>query len=663
MEKVIFNHSLKDIPIPAFYQFLVLLIDRTTDFIRRVRWKTFHYTKKTNKDVGQNNYGFRSRKCPPANRYLIGFEDDLVDIIRKVKFKNSNCHFQKLLMNEINNIRNSDAVYVKADKSRNLYKMSPSNYNNLKLHAITKDYKTDRDKTLLKMNTDTLNHANKLNITERIGGVKQKNSYILIKDHKIDYENKKAVRLINPTKTELGKVSNIILQDVVNCLKNKLGLNLWISTKEAIDWFSSIKNMDKATFIQFDIVEFYPSIKERILMDSLEFAKQHTNLTSSDVEIIMSCRKNILMHNNEIWVKSGVANGFDVPMGAFDSAQISDIIGIYILDKLSSIADKAEMGLYRDDGLMVVNNSNGPLTERLKKRMIAAFKQMGFKVEITSNVKEVNYLDVTFNLNNGVYHPYHKDNQTPSYVHRRSNHPNHVLKQIPKSICKRINTNSSNREIFNNHKMRYEDALRASGYNDKLEFEEKTENTTNNTNNKKRKNRGRKIVWYNPPYCKLSNINISREFVKLVRRHFPSGHPLHPILNKNSLKVSYSCTSNMDNIISAHNLKVLKTHSLTADEDAKDCNCRIKTECPLDGVCNVRDVVYQAEIYPENKPQEAKYYIGLASGKWKHRYTNHKSAMTNRPDNFEKYDHKTALSDKFWEMDTGKKTQSSNGQL
>ena len=142
--------------------------------------------------------------------------------------------------------------------------MSPSNYNNLKLNAIRKDYKIDKNNTMLKMNTDTLNHANRLNLTDRIGGVKQKESYILVKDHKIDYENKKLVRLINPTKTELGKVSKIILQDVVDCMKKKLELNLWINTKEAIDWFSNIKNKKKATFIQFDIVEFYPSINEKI---------------------------------------------------------------------------------------------------------------------------------------------------------------------------------------------------------------------------------------------------------------------------------------------------------------------------------------------------------------------------------------------------------------
>ena len=133
-------------------------------------------------------------------------------------------------------------------------------------------------------------------------------------------------------------------------------------------------------------------------MDSINFAKQYINIAPSDVDLIMACRNNILVHNNEIWKKSGEANGFDVPMGAFDSAQISDLIGIYILNKLSSLTNKEDIGLYRDDGLMVVRNTNGPTTDRLRKKLIDIFKQVGFRVEVISNIKEVNFLDVTFNL-------------------------------------------------------------------------------------------------------------------------------------------------------------------------------------------------------------------------------------------------------------------------
>ena len=43
-------------------------------------------------------------------------------------------------------------------------------------------------------------------------------------------------------------------------------------------------------------------------------------------------------------------------MGSFDSAQIANIEGIYILDTLGRFLDLNNIGLYRS------NNTNGPLT-------------------------------------------------------------------------------------------------------------------------------------------------------------------------------------------------------------------------------------------------------------------------------------------------------------
>ena len=50
----------------------------------------------------------------------------------------------------------------------------------------------------------------------------------------------------------------------------------------------------------------------------------------------------------------------------------------------------------------------------------------------------------------------------------------------------------------------------------------------------------------------------------------------HAIFNKNTVKVSYSCTQS---IIKSHNKKVI-------NKDVKElmpCNCRVKSECPLNG--------------------------------------------------------------------------------
>ena len=70
-------------------------------------------------------------------------------------------------------------------------------------------------------------------------------------------------------------------------------------------------------------------------------------------------------------------------------------------------------------------------------------------------MKIVNYLDVSLNLNNSNYKPYHKPDNEILYIHKDSNHPPSILQQISTSIEKRISTLSSNETIFNESKEIY----------------------------------------------------------------------------------------------------------------------------------------------------------------------------------------------------------------
>ena len=49
-------------------------------------------------------------------------------------------------------------------------------------------------------------------------------------------------------------------------------------------------------------------------------------------------------------------------------------------------------------------------------------------------MKIVNYLDITFNLNDGTYKLYTKPNNETKYIHKNLNHPPSVIRQIPLSI-------------------------------------------------------------------------------------------------------------------------------------------------------------------------------------------------------------------------------------
>ena len=116
---------------------------------------------------------------------------------------------------------------------------------------------------------------------------------------------------------------------------------------------------------------------------------------------------------------------------------------------------------------------------------------------------------------------------------------------FPISVGNRLSKISSNEEIFNQAKEEYEKALKECGYETTLNYTA--------TNTQPKKNRRRNIVWYNPPFNAAAKTNLGKQFIKLVKKHFNNNNPLHPILNKNSVKLSYSTCPNMKTIIRNHN--------------------------------------------------------------------------------------------------------------
>ena len=67
-------------------------------------------------------------------------------------------------------------------------------------------------------------------------------------------------------------------------------------------------------------------------------------------------------------------DNFDKPMGTYDSAQVADLIGIYILDTLDRIVNLEKEGLHRNDGIIFIPDSNSPKTSKIQKKIIRAFR-------------------------------------------------------------------------------------------------------------------------------------------------------------------------------------------------------------------------------------------------------------------------------------------------
>ena len=131
------------------------------------------------------------------------------------------------------------------------------------------------------------------------------------------------------------------------------------------------------------------------------------------IEIILTCTKYILADNRRTWGESYVSN-LDVPKGAYDSAQVAELIGIYILDTLDRIVNLEQVELYQDDGIIFIPDRNGPKTPKTQKNIIREFKLLGLRIEITSNLKMVDFFVIALNLYNSIFKPLIKSNFTPT---------------------------------------------------------------------------------------------------------------------------------------------------------------------------------------------------------------------------------------------------------
>ena len=653
MELFHFHHSLKDIPIPPKDYYTKTLIEKTEDFIGRMRWAAFHFlnpTEANKKKQPLQTFGFKTTRTPPQINETAKFEAELYKIISNIDFverKSYNQHQNKLLA-EVNKIKQSKNVFLFADKSTNVYEVSPDFYQKLLVQNVTKDYTIAEQDLVKTIDREAKNIATKLELADRIECHNDATAFVTIKDHKADFQNKPTCRLINPAKSQMGKISKQLVQAKNAKLRETTGLNQWQSTKEVISWFKRIQDKKNKSFLQLDIESYYPSISKKLLDDAFLFAERNgVPFTEQEKEIITHSRKSMLFAKStkegdtKTWQKT-LNPDFDVTMGAPDGAEICELVGLYILDVLRQKVPEMKFGLYRDDGLAEHPKMNGRTLEKLEQRIRNIFSTtFGLKITIQKDMDQVDFLDVTFRLPTEDYKPFKKPNNRPLYVHTGSSHPPAVIRQIPVGINTRLSHISSSEEHFDNATHDYQKALNDSGHDYRLSYEPPKPKRTKKRNDRPRNNRN--IIWYNPPFSLGVRSNIGAQFLGLANQCFPEKHPLRTIFNKNTLKISYSCTKNFKQIMQAHNKRILSNTNTTPNE--KTCNCQKEKKhlCPLKGKCVQKDVIYTATTTED----EPKTYIGSTED-FKKRYNSHTFSFRH-----ETHKNATTLSHHIWEHDLG----------
>ena len=161
-------------------------------------------------------------------------------------------------------------------------------------------------------------------------------------------------------------------------------------------------------------------------MEALSFAERHVTISKDDIETIRHARKSLLFDSSQTWIKRD-GGLFDVTMGAYDGAEVCELVGTYMLSLISNVYKKSDVGLYRDDGLAVFKNTSGPQNERIKKKIQKIFKDKGLDIVIECNKKVVDYLDAFFNLEDGSYRPFRKPDDETVYINVHSDHPHQSL--------------------------------------------------------------------------------------------------------------------------------------------------------------------------------------------------------------------------------------------
>ena len=639
-QKIHLDFSHKDIPIPGKFDFQKKLTHSIERLLKKLGW-AIHFILHPDDKPEKDTYGFKSHAAPPAEaiKVLEPLTKDLTHLVRTLEYRHprKNEH-QKKLQNFLKSMKESNKIMVPADKTKGYYQINKEDYLCLLRNNITATYQRANFDEVTEANAEALEIAQELQISDRVQVHSEQPAFVSLKDHKDNFRaretTRKPCRLINPAKPDIGKLSKKILQEINKEIRAKTGLNQWQSTDEMLSWYKEKENKKSLRFFKFDVEAFYPSISATLLENSINWARTlRVEITTRDERTIMTARRNFLFYNNEAWKKKENPN-FDVTMGSFDGAEVCEIVGLFLLHQMVENGlgiNKDQVGLYRDDGLMLVRKSKREL-DTMRKKLHLLFATFGLKITVESGMKHTDFLDTTLHLESESYEPFRKDDAIPTYINKRSNHPPAITKHLPEMIEKRLNSRCSSKNTFEKHRSIYETALKKSGFETKLCYKPEEEQRK-----KKKKPRYKQIYWFNPPYNMKVKTKVGQEFLKLIDKNFPKGSVWHQHFNRHTVKVSYSCTKNIAAHINSHNKRILNNTT-----SHKKCNCTSEV-CPVDGECLTEGVVYEATVKSDTKQW---IYFGSTGNAFKQRYNNHKQDLKN-PQRAG-----TSLSNKYWEIKT-----------
>ena len=203
------------------------------------------------------------------------FEKDLLELVKSVKLRNKNDKFQNKMKDDTNKIKSSFKVFIPADKTTYMYELTPKKYKKILRNNVTKTYRKAVPQLVKAISLEAKEIARNLNLDNRIECIAKNNAFVTLKDRKQNFRSATPCRLINPCKSELGKIRKITLENINKTLIEKLNVNQWKYTETIIHWFKSIEHKSRCFFIQFDVIVLSIHYGKKKLEEVIVFAKQH----------------------------------------------------------------------------------------------------------------------------------------------------------------------------------------------------------------------------------------------------------------------------------------------------------------------------------------------------------------------------------------------------
>ena len=88
----------------------------------------FLNTIKCTEKEGREKYGFRTTKHPTHTKEMDKFEAEMIGMVKEIKFRKMRNNIQQKMYENMRRFKESESIFVKSDKSGNLYEIEKGKY-------------------------------------------------------------------------------------------------------------------------------------------------------------------------------------------------------------------------------------------------------------------------------------------------------------------------------------------------------------------------------------------------------------------------------------------------------------------------------------------------------------------------------------------------------